>query len=139
MNNFGNSLDSILQEAADHLDAGRKKEARKLLREALDLDRNNLETWELLWRAAYNMDEEITSLKHILGIDPNHAAARQRLAVLQPEGSLRRDSQPLSHTSPRRPGSRRRRQQASTLLLLLGGLVTVICVSITVFALYRGG
>ena len=139
MNNFGNSLDSILQEAADHLDAGRKKEARKLLREALDLDRNNLESWELLWRAAYNMDEEITSLKHILRIDPKHAAARQRLAVLQPEGSLRSDSQPLSHTSPRRPGSRRRRQQASTLLLLLGGLVVVICVSITGFALYRGG
>ena len=139
MNNFGNSLDSILQEAADHLDAGRKKEARKLLREALDLDRNNLETWELLWRAAYNMDEEITSLKHILRIDPKHAAARQRLAVLQPEGFLRSDSQPLSHTSPRRPGSRRRRQQASTMLLLLGGLVTVICVSITGFALYRGG
>ena len=139
MYNFGNSLDSILQEAADHLDAGRKKEARKLLREALDLDRNNLETWELLWRASYNMDEEITSLKHILRIDPKHAAARQRLAVLQPEGFLRSDSQPLSHTSPRRPGSRRRRQQASTMLLLLGGLVTVICVSITGFALYRGG
>jgi hypothetical protein len=139
MNNFGSSLESILQEAAEHLDAGRKKEARKLLREALDLDRDNLETWELLWRAAYDMDEEIASLKHILRIDPKHAAARQRMAILQPEASLRSDSQPLAHSSTRRPSSRRRRQQASALLLLLGGLLAVICVSITGFALYRGG
>ena len=75
MNNFGNSLDGMLQDAVEHLNAGRKKEARKVLREALDMDRNNLATWELLWRASYNIDEELFSLKRILSIDPKHAAA----------------------------------------------------------------
>ena len=138
MNNFDSSLDGLLQAASEHLNAGRKKEARKVLREALDMDRNNLATWELLWRAAYSIDEEVFSLKRILSINPKHAAARQRLAVLQPAGVKKSNSQPLSRTSPKRP-SRKRRQQASTLLLLLGALVAVVCVSITGFALYRGG
>jgi len=138
MNYFDNSLDSMLHDADEHLNAGRKKEARKILREALDLDRNHLETWELLWRAAYNVDEELSSLKRILSIDPNHSAARQRLAVLQPARLKKSDSQPISRPTSRRP-SRRSRQQASTLLLLLGVLVSVVCVSITGFALFRGG
>ena len=138
MNYFDNSLDALLHDADEHLSAGRKKEARKVLREALELDRNNMETWELLWRAAYNMDEEIFSLKHILSIDPNHPAAKQRLAVLQPAAMKKGDSQPFSRTSPRRL-TRRSRQQASTLLLFLAALVAVVCVSITGFALYRGG
>jgi hypothetical protein len=128
----------MLHDAAEHLNAGRKDAARDILREALTLDRNNVMTWELLWRAAYTTEEEIFSLKRILSIDPKHVAARKRLAELQPAGVKKSDSQPLSHTSPRRP-SRRKRQQASTLLLLLGALVAVVCVSATGFALYRGG
>lgn len=139
MNNFGTSLDTLLHDAAEHLNAGRKAEARKVLREALDMDRNNLATWELLWHAAYSIDEEVFSLKRILRIDPKHAAARKRLAVLQPAGVTKSDSQPLSRTTSRRPDSRRNRRQAGTLLLLLGALVAVVCVSSTGLALYRGG
>ena len=140
MNNyFDNSLNKLLHDAAEHLDAGRKDEARAVLREALALDRNNLATWELLWRAAYNIDEEVSSLKHILSIDPKHVAAKKRLAALQPAGMKKGDSQPLSRTASKRPVSRRKRQQGGVLLLLLGALVSVICVSVMGLALYRGG
>ena len=139
MNNFDDSLSRLHQDAAEYLNAGRKKEARVVLRQALDLDRNNLTTWELLWRAAYNVDEELAGLKNILRIDPRHAAARKRLAELQPAGVQKSDSQPRSRTSPRRPAARRTRQQAGTLLLLFGGLVFLMCVGVTGLALYRGG
>jgi len=141
MNNFDfeSSLDGLLRDAAEHLNAGRKDEAREVLQEALVLDRNNLATWELLWRAAYTPEEELFSVKRILSIDPKHAAAKKRLAALQSAGVRRSDSQPLSRTPSRRPASRKRRQQASTLLLLLGSFIFVVCVGITGFALYRGG
>ena len=139
MNNFDTSLDALLQEATEHLNAGRKKEARRVLRQALDIDRNNLAIWELLWRAAYSVDEELFSLKRILSIDPKHQAAKRRLAVLQPDGTTSKgDSQPLSRTSPRRSSSRRTRRQATILLFVLGALMVVVCVSITGLTLYRG-
>ena len=139
MNNFDDSLSRLHQDAAEYLNADRKKEARVVLRQALELDRNNLMTWELLWQAAYNVDEELAGLKNILRIDPRHAAARKRLAELQPAGAQKSDSQPRSRTSPRRPAARRTRQQAGTLLLLFGGLVFLLCVGVTGLALYRGG
>ena len=79
MNNFDRSLGELLRDAAEHLKADRKDAAREVLREALDLDRNNLATWELLWHAAYNIEEEAFSLKRILSIDPRHVAAKKRL------------------------------------------------------------
>ena len=139
MNNFGTSLNKLLKDATELLNAGRKNEARELLREALDLDRNNLTTWELLWRAANDSEEELISLKRILRINPNHVAARRRLAELQPAGLNKSDSQPLSRKTAPRATSRRNRQQAGTwLLLFIGGLVAVLCVTITGLALYRG-
>src|SRR5215510_3915499 len=116
--NFESSLDELLRHASEHLKAGRKDEAREVLREALALDRNNLPTWELLWQAAYTPEEELSSVKHILSIDPKHAAAKKRLAALQSAGVRKSNSQPLTRTTSRRPASRRGRQQASTLLLL---------------------
>src|SRR5215204_288858 len=139
MNNLESSLSKLLRDAAEYLNAGQKAAARDVLQEALSLDRNNLATWELLWRAAYNVEEELFSLKRILSINPKHAAAKDRMSALQPAG-VRMDSQPISRPiTSRRPASRKRRQQASTLLLLLGGLVAVVCISITGLALYRGG
>ena len=140
MNNFNSSLGKLLRDAAEYLNAGQKDSARAVLQEALDLDRNNLATWELLWRAAYTDDEELFSLKRILSIDPKHAAAKSRMSALQPAGLRKSDSQPISRPiTSRRPASHKRRQQASILLLLLGGLVAAICVSVTGLALYRGG
>jgi hypothetical protein len=148
MNTFGGSLDEKLRDAAELLKAGQKKEARQLLREALSMDRNNLATWELLWRAAYNIEEELRCLKRILAINPNHKEARQRFASLRPAdvGAAERDSQPLTTSSQvssretfKRSSSRRKKQQSSILLLFLGSLVTIVCASVTGFALYRGG
>lgn len=138
MKNFNRSLDKLLRDAEEHLDAGRKEAARDVLREALNLDRNNLMTWELLWRAANNQEEELYSLKRILSIDPKHGAARNRLAALQPAGTTKINSQPLSRTT-RRPAMRKKRQQAGTLLLLLGAFISVVCVGVVGLALYRGG
>lgn len=129
MNDSGNSLDAKLREAAGLLDAGRKKEARKVLREALAMDRNNLATWELLLRATYDVKEELHCLNRILAIDPNHAFAKRRLAALRP--SLR--------GSPKQSSSRRKRQESLLLLLFLGSLVSILCVGIAGFALLRGG
>jgi len=140
MNNFDNSLDAKLRTAAEHLKAGRKQEAREVLRDALAMNRNHLATWELLWKAAYNIEEEVSSLKHILAIDPRHAAARKRLAALQPTGVTKSNSQPSSNRSiSQRKSSRKNGKQASILLLLLGLLIAVACVSIAGFALFRGG
>jgi len=139
MNNFDNSLSKLLRDASEHLNAGRKEVAREVLREALELDRNHLATWELLWRAANNRDEELSSVKRILKINPRHAAARKRLAELQPVGATKIDSQPLARKTGKRPASRRKREQGSVLLLLLGGLIAIMCVSATGLALYRGG
>jgi len=139
MNNFDNSLSKLLRDASEHLNAGRKEVARELLREALELDRNHLATWELLWRAANNRDEELSSVKHILKINPRHVAAKKRLGELQPVGATKIDSQPLARKTGKRPTSRRKREQGSALLLLLGGLIAILCVSATGLALYRGG
>lgn len=128
MNDFGDPIGTKLRDAAEFLRAGQKKEARKVLRAALDLDRNNLATWELLSRATYNAQEELHCLKRILAIDPNHAEAKRRLAAIRsaPGGM------PASQ-------SRKRKREALILLLLLGSLVSLVCVSVAGFVLFRGG
>ncbi|HSO13106.1 MAG TPA: hypothetical protein VLT51_12075 [Anaerolineales bacterium] len=129
MNDSGDPLDAKLRDAAEFLKAGQKKEARKALREALDMDRNHLATWELLWRAAYNVKEELHCLNRILAIDPNHAAAKQRLAAIPstPDRSAKRSS------------SRRKRRESLQLLLFLGSVVSMVCMGVAGFALMRGG
>ena len=141
MNNFNSSLDTLLRTAAEYLKAGQKQEARDVLRDALAMDRNNLATWELLWRAAYNLEEEVFSLKRILAINPRHAAAKKRFAELQPMGGgpKKGDSQPLSRRSTKRPAAPANNRQTTSLLLLLGFLVSIVCLSVAAFALLRGG
>ncbi len=124
MNNFGGSTDERLHDATEFLKAGQKKEARRILREVLSTDRDNLAAWELLWQAAYNNREELICLKHILKIDPHHASAKQRYAMIRSMDN--EPSSPInsavfnpdilpSSPSPKRSFSRRRRQQATTL------------------------
>jgi hypothetical protein len=130
MDDFGDPLDAKLRDAAELLKAGQKKEARRLLREALDIDRNNLATWELLWRATYNVKEELHCLNRILAIDPNHAAAKRRLAAIHSSTPGR---------FPKRSSSRKKRQESLLLLLFLGSLISIVCVGVAGFALMRGG
>src|SRR5689334_1979424 len=130
MNTFDTSLDKMQREAAKLLKDGHKDEAREVLRQALELDRNNLKTWELLWQAANNMDEEVISLKRILHLDPRHAAAKKRMAALKPIRPKQADSQPLARNTTPRPSSRQKRQEAgSVILLFMGGLIAILCVS----------
>jgi hypothetical protein len=75
-----------LGQAAAEIKAGRKKEARALLREVLVNDINNLTAWELLVDAAYNQDEEAYCLNRILKIRPYHPWAGERLAALNSAG-----------------------------------------------------
>jgi len=150
MNRSGSLLNQKLQDATEYLASGQKKEARQALREALALDRKNLKTWELLWQAAYNEEEELRCVKRILAIKPNHKEAKQRMAALQGigAGSMSHEnssrysepiSQPAAQKAARRSSSRRKKQQSNILLLFLGMLVSIICASVTGFALYRGG
>jgi len=139
MNTFETNLDKLLKKASDLIKAGRKDEAREVLRQALAADRNNLQTWELLWHAAYTKEEELSSVRHILQIDPRHVAAKKRLKELEAAGINKSNSQPLSRTPTKGPTSLRNRQQASTLLLLLGVFVSVVCLSTLGLALFRGG
>ena len=129
MNDFGISLDAMLQEADDLLRSGQKKEARRVLRDALNMDRDNLATWELLWKATYNVKEEMHCLNRIMAIDPKHEAAKRRLSTLK-------SSTPRS---TRRSPSRKKRRESIVLLLLSGTLVMLICVGIAGVALVRGG
>jgi len=129
-NFFGSSQDEKLRDAAQYLSDGQKTEARKLLREVLSTDRNNLEGWELLLQVSNNTKEETFCLHRILEIDPNHATARRRLEKIEPVSRS---------NSVRRPGSRKKRQQSTVLFLLLGAFIAAICVSVAGFALYRGG
>jgi len=144
MNNFSSSP-YPLDEAVEFLKAGRKKEAREILKEILHSDRNNLRAWELLWKASYNVDEELICLKHILAIDPKHSSARKRYSAIHPSSG---NSQPVSAFNPsltapnqslNRSSSRKRRQQAITLLTLMGGFIFILCIGITGFVIYRGG
>ncbi|HEX5807500.1 MAG TPA: tetratricopeptide repeat protein, partial [Anaerolineales bacterium] len=132
---YETTLDGLLRDARAYLAAGQKEEAREVLRQALALDRDNLETWELLWKAAYTTNEELSSVRHILRLDPKHAAAKKRLSALRRLGATKTDSQPRSRTAVRR----QRRKQSTVLLLLLGTFVSVFCVSVTGLALYRSG
>lgn len=130
VDNFSNSQDEKLRDAAQYLSAGQTLDARKLLREVLSNDRNNLEGWELLLQVSNNTKEEVFCLNRILEIDPDHATARQRLNKIQ---SVSR-SKPASRTTPRK-----KRQQSTILFLMLGAFIAATCVSIGGFALYRGG
>jgi hypothetical protein len=129
MNDFGDTLDAKLSSADELLRSGRKKEARRILRDALAMDRDNLATWELLLRAAYDVREEQHCLNRILAIDPNHAAARSRLAALRSS----------SGRAPNRPTSHKKRQEGFLLLFLLGSLISLVCVGVAALALFRGG
>jgi len=146
MNNSGDSLDFKLHDADELLKAGRKVEARQVLREALAMDRNNLATWELLWQAANNIEEELLCLKHILAINPKHSEARQRYEALRPTSAAMSKSanQPsstgrLAGASKRPSSQKKKKEQSAILLLFLGSLIAVMCASITGFALYQGG
>lgn len=137
MYDFGSPQDPKLQEAEDLIQAGQKKPARKLLREILASDHNNLSAWELIWRTAHNLKEEIRILNRILALAPDHIPARKRLDEIEhkTDGTHRA----TSHTSKKRPSSRRRKQQSTYLFALLGGLFILLCISVVGYVAIRGG
>jgi hypothetical protein len=149
------SVDEKLRQASDFLKAGKKKEARQLLREVLSRDGNNLPAWELLRQAVYNPQEEIICLERILLINPGHTMARNRLAVLKNTGpgTQNLESEPLrtepfvftssqpsaNGNSQSRPARRKKNRQSAWLLLLLGFLLAMVCICVSGFSLFRAG
>ena len=123
MNESKSLLSQKLSDAASYLDAGQKKEARQSLRDALTLDRNNLKTWELLWQAAYNEEEEIRCLKRILAIKPNHAEAKQRMAFLESSSTGSLNDNSSFYVEPKsQPSSRSKSSRSSSRLSLRHGI-----------------
>lgn len=149
---YGNALDLKLRQAAGLIDAGQKKEARRLLREILTTDGNNLSAWELLWRAAYSVKEELICLNHILAINPSHGAAKRRMDDIRLRGDAASSTGELFDTTPliqatssqplpaRKPPPRRRKKSQSNLaLFLLFLFFPTLCASIFGLIFYRAG
>ncbi len=149
---YGNSVDQKLRQIDELINAGQKKEARRLLREILTADSNNLSAWELLWRVVYNVKEELICLNHILGINPNHAAAKRRMDDIQLRGEAASTTGELFDTTPfiqdapgqsvpaRKPPPRRKKKRVSDLALFLFLLFfPAVCASCMGFVFYRAG
>jgi len=137
MYDFGAPQDPRLEEAAELLQTGQKKSARKLLREILSSDHDNLAAWELIWRTAHNLNEEIRIINRILTIAPDHIAARKRLDAIEHKTDGAHKG--ASHTPQKRTSSRSRKRQSTYLLALLGALFVLICFSVVGYIVFRGG
>lgn len=149
---LGNSVDAKLRQITKLIDAGQKKEARRLLHEVLLVDNNNLDAWELLWQVVYNVKEEMICLNHILGINPNHASAQRRMNDIRLGGEAASAAGETFKTSPflpeystplassrNPPPRRRKKRQSNDLLLLFLLFFPTVCVGALGFAAYRAG
>ena len=80
--------------------SGRRDEAYRMLIEIIDHDPNNVLAWLWMVDVCNTEDEQRECLKQILTIDPNHAAARQKLDQLEklprPTTSAQSTFQPVS-------------------------------------------
>lgn len=77
------SLDELLQQAARLVESGQKEQARRVIRQILLQDIDNLRAWEYLSQACYTPQEEIDCLERILQLRPDDEGARQRLNLLR--------------------------------------------------------
>jgi hypothetical protein len=65
------------------LAAGRRAEARALLRQIVQDDEGQVEAWWLLAAAAVEVPEQIAALQRVLALDPQHRAAHEALIEAQ--------------------------------------------------------
>ena len=142
-------IEDKLHQAAQLVKAGRKKEARPLLREVLAVDPDNLHAWELLFQATYTAEEEVYCLQHILSLKPDHPWAKSRLAAINHSSSAHPRS-PLTETGPLntrptsapRPASKPpagRKPARRTWLPIAVGVSSLACIGLVAFIILRSG
>lgn len=124
-----------LSEAGRLFNTGQKAEARKLLREILLADRNNLEAWMLLWkRGVSSIKEELTCLSNIMRIDPDNDLAHRRFDELRLRGEI-----PVSSGKSFSGSTKKKKKQSNALIFLLAMLVPMICACVFGSLSYRAG
>ena len=150
------SAGSKLGKAGEYLKAGRKKDARQLLRELLIEDAHNLSAWELLFEATYDAEEQIYCLNHILNLSPNHPWARKKLETIKAAGSSQNiltgasaglktgplipETQPSPLPSPPPSKAQPERKKRPALLIPAAvALSALVCIGLVLILLNRSG
>jgi hypothetical protein len=152
------SLEDLLQQAARLVEAGQKEQARRVIRQILLQDIDNLAAWEYLCQACYTPQEEIDCLERILEIQPDNERARQRLRLLRPppvpvspsaaqSPGGEPEPPPISLISPFTtqepppakppPPSRRKKKRREPLASLIAVCFIISCFLIGITALYN--
>jgi hypothetical protein len=93
----------ILKQAADHLRAGQKDDARKLLISFLKTDPSNAQAWYMLSFALGERNQQVDCVKRALQFNPNFAQARSRLEKLLAAAESRPQPPPATPPPPVRP------------------------------------
>jgi hypothetical protein len=73
-----------LQQAIAAARTGKRAEAKALVNQVLLEEPNNVHAWFLNSVVADNSDEQVSSLKRVLELEPNHEIAQKRLSQLEP-------------------------------------------------------
>ena len=79
--------DDLLKQAITTLNAGRKKEARRLLVEIVERDRHNEMAWLWLSGAVDTDEERRACLENVLAINPSNGIAQRGLEALRKRSS----------------------------------------------------
>ncbi|MFQ5401183.1 MAG: tetratricopeptide repeat protein [Anaerolineae bacterium] len=74
-----------LQQAIEAVRDGRKREAQRLLTEAIKENQDDIQAWYMLSHLVASKQKQMAYLGKVLTLDPDHVRARQRLAALQAE------------------------------------------------------
>jgi membrane protease YdiL (CAAX protease family) len=99
------TADLTLQRAVDHLHAGQRGDARRLIEQVVQADRRSERGWLCFADAVQTAEERRYCLSQALCINPRNALARRDLATLG-KGAMRSPLDRLGHL--RAPGNRAR-------------------------------
>ncbi|MBN1993146.1 MAG: hypothetical protein JW953_10615 [Anaerolineae bacterium] len=77
------NLQEKLEQGIAAAEAGRKKEARKLLAEVVQADENRLEAWLWLSQVVDSLEDKIVCLENALTLDPHNQLAQDQLSLVK--------------------------------------------------------
>jgi tetratricopeptide (TPR) repeat protein len=108
----------LVRQAAELAKAGQKDEARKILRDVLQQDLDNLQAWAGLATLAESKQEATLYLQEMLEIEPGNEWAGKRMAELE--------------SIPRKRQPRQDSRQLTIGVLFTIAFVLLLCVAVTV-------
>jgi hypothetical protein len=104
------STNDILEQGIAALKAGQKAEARHLLEQVVQQDKDNETAWLWLSGAVDTDSDRIHCLRETLRINPNNQHARRGLEMLESKAPTPRPAQPVERKPTRPPSIREERQ-----------------------------